>query len=116
MPQGDNSFCLKVAAKSNRDIASRDRPNLCSLLWSQNSNFGVAAILKLMATSTFQGTYAFSASKSLRHSGITLVYKTAFDVFTRVGPDNSLERLTKRRVGLVTDRPSNVDELSVTLL
>ena len=41
---------------------------------------------------------------------------TTFEVFTRVGPDNSLERLTERSVGLVTDRPSNVYELFVTLL
>src|SRR3977135_2198915 len=31
---------------------------------------------------------------------------TTFEVFTRVSPDNSLERLTERSVGLVTDRPS----------
>ena len=42
-------------------------------------------------------------------------FKTTFEVFTRVGPDNSLERLTERSVGLVTDRPSNVYELLVTL-
>ena len=66
--------------------------------------------------SAFQGTYASSASKIFRHSGITLVFKTTFEVFTRVGPDNSLERLTERSVGLVTDRPSNVYELFVTLL
>ena len=45
-----------------------------------------------------------------------LVFKTTFEVFTRVSPDNSLERLTERSVGLVTDRPSNVYELFVTLL
>ena len=31
-----------------------------------------------------------------------LVFKTTFEVFTRVSPDNSLERLTERSVGLVT--------------
>ena len=41
---------------------------------------------------------------------------TTFEVFTRVGPDNSLERLTERSVGLVTDQPSDVYELFVTLL
>jgi hypothetical protein len=41
--------------------------------------------------------------------------KTTFDVFTSVGPDNSLERLTERSVGLVTDQPSDIDELFVTL-
>ena len=56
-----------------------------------------------------------SASKIFRHSGMTLIFKTTFEVFTRVGPDNSLERLTERSVGLVTDRPSNVYELFVTL-
>jgi hypothetical protein len=57
-----------------------------------------------------------SASKIFRHSGITVAFKTTFEVFTRVSPDNSLERLTERSVGLVTDRPSNVYELLVTLL
>jgi len=70
----------------------------------------------------FHGTQALppksesSASKIFRHSGITVAFKTTFEVFTRVGPDNSLERLTEPSVGLVTDRPSNVYELSVTLL
>jgi hypothetical protein len=63
-----------------------------------------------------QGTYASSASKILRHSGMTVAFKTTFEVFTRVGPDNSLERLTEGSVGLVTDRPSDVYELFVTLL
>ena len=53
--------------------------------------------------------------KIFRHSGMILVFKTTFEVFTRVGPDNSLERLTERSVGLVTDQPSNVYELLVTL-
>src|SRR6266702_3496631 len=57
-----------------------------------------------------------SASKIFRHSGITVAFKTTFAVFTRVGPDNSLERLTECSVGLVTDRPSDVDEFLVTLL
>ena len=57
-----------------------------------------------------------SASKIFRHSGMTAAFKTTFEVFTRVGPDNSLERLTERSVGLVTDRPSDVYELFVTLL
>jgi hypothetical protein len=44
-----------------------------------------------------------------------LVFKTTFEVFTRVGPDNSLERLTERSVGLVTDQPSDIYELFVML-
>ena len=70
----------------------------------------------------FHGTQApppkseSSASKILRHSGTTVAFKPTFEVFTRVGPDNSLECLTECSVGLVTDRPSNVDELCVTLL
>jgi hypothetical protein len=69
----------------------------------------------------FHGTQApspkskSSASKILRHSGMTVAFKATFEVFTRVGPDNSLERLTERSVGLVTDRPGNVYELFVTL-
>ena len=57
-----------------------------------------------------------SASKTLGDSGIAVAFKTTFEVFTRVGPDNSLERLTERSVGLVTDRPRDVYELLVTLL
>src|ERR1700733_5570179 len=52
----------------------------------------------------------------VRHSGMTLAFKTTFEVFPGVGPDNSLERLTERSVGLVTDQPSNVDELLLPLL
>jgi hypothetical protein len=63
----------------------------------------------------FRRTYASAASKIFRHSGITPAFETAFEIFTRVGPDNSLERLTERGVGLVTDRPRNVNELFVTL-
>jgi hypothetical protein len=54
-------------------------------------------------------------SKIFRHSGMTVAFKAAFEVFARVGPDNSLERLTERSVGLVTDRSGNVYELFVTL-
>jgi hypothetical protein len=54
--------------------------------------------------------------KIFRRSGMTVAFKTTFQVLTRVGPDNSLERLTERSVGLVTDRPSDVYELFVTLL
>jgi hypothetical protein len=54
--------------------------------------------------------------KSSAIPGMTLVFKTTFAVFTRVGPDNSLECLTERSVGLVTDRSSDVYELFVTLL
>jgi hypothetical protein len=57
-----------------------------------------------------------SASKILRRSGMTVAFETTFEVFTGVGPDNSLERLAERSVGLVTDRPSDVYELLVTLL
>jgi hypothetical protein len=56
-----------------------------------------------------------SASKSFRHSAIPAASKTTFDVFTSIGPDNSLERLTERSVRLVTDQPSDIYELFVTL-
>ena len=56
-----------------------------------------------------------SASKIFRYFGLTAAIKTTSQIFTRVGPDNSLERLAERSVGFVTDRPSNVDELFVTL-
>jgi hypothetical protein len=57
-----------------------------------------------------------SVSKIFRHSGMPVAFKTTFEVFTRVGPNNSLERLTERSIGLVTDRPSDVYNLFVTLL
>jgi hypothetical protein len=76
----------------------------------------LATIRGLVATSLFQGTYASSASQIFRHSGITLIFKSTFEILTRAGPDNSLERLTERSVGLVTNRPRNVYELFVTLL
>ena len=56
-----------------------------------------------------------SASKIFHYFGFAVVFKTTFDVFTRAGPDKSLERLTERSVGLVTDQPSDVYELFVTL-
>jgi hypothetical protein len=74
------------------------------------------------STTHFHGTWApppkseSSVSKIFRHSGMTVAFKTTFEVFTRVGPNNSLERLTECSVGLVTDRPSDVYELFVTLL
>jgi hypothetical protein len=52
----------------------------------------------------------------VRESGVTRLCKTTFEVFTRVGPDNSLERLTERSIGIVTHQPSNIYELLVTLL
>ena len=55
-------------------------------------------------------------SRIFRHSGITVAFKTTFEVFTRVDADNSLERLAEGSAGLVTDRSSNVYELLVTLL
>jgi hypothetical protein len=48
--------------------------------------------------------------------GMTVAFKTTFEVFTGVDSDNSLERLAEGSAGLVTDRPSNVYELCVTLL
>ena len=54
--------------------------------------------------------------KYLRHSDMASVLITTFEIFTRVSPNNSLERLTERSVGIVTDRPSDVYVLFVTLL
>ena len=56
-----------------------------------------------------------SASRTLSHSGTAEAFKTTFEVFPRVGPDNSLEGLTERSVGLIAHRPGNVDELFVAL-
>jgi hypothetical protein len=73
-------------------------------------------------TNTLAGTRApppkseSSTSRIVRHSGTTVAFKTTLEVFTRVGAGNSLERLTERSVGLVTDRPGDVYELLITLL
>jgi len=48
-------------------------------------------------------------------SCFTVAFKTAFYVFTGIGPDNSLERFTERSVGLVTDQPRYIYELFVAL-
>jgi hypothetical protein len=42
------------------------------------------------------------------------VLQTTSEVFTRISPDNSLERLTECGVGLVTDQSSDFWELFVT--
>jgi hypothetical protein len=42
-------------------------------------------------------------------------FRTTFEVIPRVGPDNSLERLTERSVGRIAHRPGDVDELFVAL-
>jgi len=52
--------------------------------------------------------------KYLRHSDMASVLITTFEIFTRVGPDNSFERLTECSVGFVTDQPSDFWELFVT--
>jgi len=57
-----------------------------------------------------------SASKIFRDSGMTVAFKTTFDVFTRVGPDNSLERLTERSVGLVTMWAQTLEALGLLLI
>ena len=68
-----------------------------------NSELAALAVV-LPDQSAFQGTYAYPRCSN-----------TPFQVFARVGPDNSLERLTERCVGLVSDQPSDVYELFVTL-
>lgn len=55
-----------------------------------------------------------SLQKPFAIPGMTVAFKTTFEVFTRVGPDNSLERLTECGVGLVTDQSSDFWELLVT--
>ena len=41
--------------------------------------------------------------KNLRHSDMASVLITTFEIFTRVSPNNSLERLAERGIGFVTD-------------
>src|SRR5579862_7988132 len=47
------------------------------------------------------------ASRTLSHSGTAEAFKTTFEVFPWVGPDNSPEGLTERSVGLIAHRPGN---------
>lgn len=47
---------------------------------------------------------------------MALGLQTSFAIFAGARPDNSLERFTKRSIGLVTDRPSYVYQLLVPLL
>jgi hypothetical protein len=70
---------------------------------------------KKLATTRFRGPMHPPLQKSSAIPALPWSSNTMFEIFTRVGPDNSLERLTERSVGLVTDRPSNVYELFVTL-
>src|ERR1700677_1027340 len=55
-----------------------------------------------------------SPEVSLSCFGRFLVLQTTSEVFTRISPDNSLERLTECGVGLVTDQSSDFRELFVT--
>ena len=56
-----------------------------------------------------------SSARRFRQIGMTATFTSTSYVFPSVGPDYSFERLTERSVGLVTDQPSNIDELLVTL-
>ena len=69
----------------------------------------------LLEQSVFRGPMQPPLQVSSAIPVLPLPSKTTFEVFTRVGSNNSLERLTERSVGLVTDLPSDVDELFVTL-
>jgi hypothetical protein len=82
-------------------------------IWMQVIRTGLNRIDEKSPPSTID---ARNGRSILNQRPATVAFKTTFEVFTRVGPDNSLERLTERSVGLVTDQPSDVYELSVTLL
>jgi len=57
----------------------------------------------------------FYRSEMLKHLPEQIrVLQTTSEVFTRIRPDNSLERLTECGVGLVTDQSSDFWELFVT--
>jgi hypothetical protein len=79
-------------------------------------NFRISDNSRVVGEKPVSWDLCILASKSFRDSGITQAFKSTFEVFTRVGPDNSLERLTECSIGLVTDRASNVYELFVTQL
>ena len=57
----------------------------------------------------------FMSVNTRAFTGIDLALLSTFEVFPWTGSNHSLERFTERSVGLVTDRPGNVDELLVTL-
>ena len=76
----------------------------------------------ISCTNTLAGTRAplpkseFSTSRSIGLSGIAVAFNTPLEVFTRVGPYYSFERLTECGVGLVTDRPGDIYQLLIALL
>ena len=66
-----------------------------------------------VTTKGVDGSCARSHCRRLRAKAWSAT--STFDVFTGVGPDNSLERLTERGVRLVTDHPGDNYQLFVTL-
>jgi hypothetical protein len=85
-------------------------------LWRLGINTDPAAQASvLLEQSAFRGPMHPPLQVSSAIPALPWPSNTAFEVFTRVGPDNSLERLTEGSAGLVTDRPSDVYELLVTL-
>jgi hypothetical protein len=92
----------------------RPRPYQSSLTWFHNNlqdRGDCQNTRKSYKTSHVVGwKFAGKRTRTPLYSGRVLP-----EVFTRVGPDDSLERLTESSVGLVTNRPSNINQLFVTL-
>ena len=109
---------MKTLLPALRKRSARPRPIpslppvIRTFAFERSSEF--VDIIRILAFSTRQ--FAGGFVRAWPEPALPWPSKTTFDVFTRVGPDNSLERFTERSVGLVTDRPSNVYELFVTLL
>ena len=107
--------------KPNGEFGTIERANEedAVVKWDDDGRTRLGALISFEEHTSMMPRPAAKVSfnfKYLRHSDMASVLITTFEIFTRVGPNNSLERLTERSVGLITDRPGNVDELLITLL
>ena len=113
---------VPFANMSGLHAADMHKIDLPQEIWSRKvrRRFGIntdpAALASvLLEQSAFRGPMHPPLQVSSAIPALPWPSNTTFEVFTRASPNNSLERLTERSVGLVTDRPSNVYELLVTL-
>jgi len=105
--------------KPNGEFGTIERANEedAVVKWDDDGRTRLGALISFEEHTSMMPRPAAKVSfnfKYLRHSDMASVLITTFEIFTRVGPNNSLERLTERSVGLVTDQSSDLWELFVT--
>jgi hypothetical protein len=112
---------LGLLATVEREDQLSDKPTIqsCGFVSNFGEQFGIntdpAGLASvLLEQSAFRMHPPLQVSSAI--PALPWPSNTTFEVFTRASPYNSLERLTERSVGLVTDQPSDVYELFVTLL